>query len=553
MAKVIEAKFNGGIFACTEPSWKWDYGDRLVFSDIELPASYEVHFANKTVGTSVTVLGDENGVVIPAQFFVPGSVIYAWIFLVDGENGYTKYQVVMPILDRAQPSNEQPTPAQQSALDDAVARLNEAAEEMEQSAMTPEEREKLSGIEAGAEVNAIEKIYAWDRIRQEYVALPIVNKSVDIPRRADAIVPVPFTLTGDLDDLSVTSPVSPSDVLNEEYEDDRIEAKLANGSLYAGRMLLLDSCSDESIAYSGVIDVDDSAITYLYIFGNPSTDEWFSFASSVPTVEGVDNALADIVSVPDGGTVGQVLSRTADDGLAWVDQSGGGGGTSDYNDLSNKPQIAGVTLSGNKSLADLDIAAASDIPTVPVQSVNGKVGAVVLSASDVGAGTYSKPSGGIPKADLAYPVQNSLRKADSAYQKPSGGIPATDLASGVIPSVPSASSATPQALGTASAGSSTDYSRADHVHAKPTYSKSDVGLGNVDNVQQYSATNPPPYPVTSVNGQTGAVTLSIPSTASDVGAVAVAQGVAHAGEFVVVGSDGNVTTMSLSTWSAGSY
>ena len=50
-------------------------------------------------------------------------------------------------------------------------------------------------------------------------------------------------------------------------------------------------------------------------------------------------------------------------------------------------------------------------------------------------------------------------------------------------------------------------------------SKSDIGLGNVDNVQQYSASNPPPYPVTSVNSQTGAVTLSIPSTASDVGAL----------------------------------
>lgn len=60
-------------------------------------------------------------------------------------------------------------------------------------------------------------------------------------------------------------------------------------------------------------------------------------------------------------------------------------------------------------------------------------------------------------------------------------------------------------------------------------------------------------PVSSVNGQTGAVTLSIPSTAADVGAVAVSQGVAHAGEFVVVGSDGNVTTMTLSTWQGGNY
>ena len=39
-------------------------------------------------------------------------------------------------------------------------------------------------------------------------------------------------------------------------------------------------------------------------------------------------------------------------------------------------------------------------------------------------------------------------------------------------------------------------------------------LGNVDNVRQYSAANPPPYPVTSVNGHSGAVNLN----ASDVGA-----------------------------------
>lgn len=48
-----------------------------------------------------------------------------------------------------------------------------------------------------------------------------------------------------------------------------------------------------------------------------------------------------------------------------------------------------------------------------------------------------------------------------------------------------------------------------------TLTASDIGLGNVDNVQQYSASNPPPYPVTSVNSKTGAVSL----TYSDVGAV----------------------------------
>ena len=41
----------------------------------------------------------------------------------------------------------------------------------------------------------------------------------------------------------------------------------------------------------------------------------------------------------------------------------------------------------------------------------------------------------------------------------------------------------------------------------------------MDNVKQYSASNPPPYPVTSVNGSTGAVSLN----ASDVGAVSKTQ------------------------------
>ena len=125
----------------------------------------------------------------------------------------------------------------------------------------------------------------------------------------------------------------------------------------------------------------------------------------------------------------------------------GGGGTSNYNDLINKPSINGVTLSGNKSLSDLGAASAADVTakytkpsggipasdlasavqtslgkadtalqSAPVTSVNSKTGAVTLTASDVGAGTYTKPSGGIPASDLASAVQTSLGKADTALQ-----------------------------------------------------------------------------------------------------------------------------------------
>lgn len=42
--------------------------------------------------------------------------------------------------------------------------------------------------------------------------------------------------------------------------------------------------------------------------------------------------------------------------------------------------------------------------------------------------------------------------------------------------------------------------------------KSDVGLGNVDNVRQYSTSNPPPYPVQSVDGAAGAVVTNAVKT-----------------------------------------
>ena len=121
-------------------------------------------------------------------------------------------------------------------------------------------------------------------------------------------------------------------------------------------------------------------------------------------------------AIPPSGTTGQVLAKksNADYDLEWVDQSGGGGGggTSNYNELSNKPQIGGVTLSGNKTLHDLG-AATED-------AVNAK---------------YTKPGTGIPASDLASDVQTAIGNANSAYQKPGSGIPASDLASGVIPDV----------------------------------------------------------------------------------------------------------------------
>lgn len=47
--------------------------------------------------------------------------------------------------------------------------------------------------------------------------------------------------------------------------------------------------------------------------------------------------------------------------------------------------------------------------------------------------------------------------------------------------------------------------------------------------------------------------VAFPATASDVGAVAADQGVANAGKFMVVGSDGVVAPVAMSAWQGGSY
>ena len=61
--------------------------------------------------------------------------------------------------------------------------------------------------------------------------------------------------------------------------------------------------------------------------------------------------------------------------MATMPNGGGSGGTTDYNDLSNKPQINNIELSGNKSLSDLGITNfsgdyndLSNKPTIPTKT-----------------------------------------------------------------------------------------------------------------------------------------------------------------------------------------
>ena len=162
-----------------------------------------------------------------------------------------------------------------------------------------------------------------------------------------------------------------------------------------------------------------------------------------------------------------------------------GGGTADsveWNNVLDKPTtIAGYGITDAKienGTITLGNQTITPLTSAPVTSVNSKTGAVVLTANDVGA---------LP-ADTVIPTVND---ATLTIRRNSVDV------------------------GSFTANSANDV----NIDINVPTDKSDIGLGNVDNVKQYSDTNPPPYPVTSVNGHTGAVTVhEVPSvTTSDNG------------------------------------
>lgn len=89
-----------------------------------------------------------------------------------------------------------------------------------------------------------------------------------------------------------------------------------------------------------------------------------SEAETAPTVESLDDV---IITDPQNA---EVLKYDAEQ-QKWINgtASGGGGGTSDYTDLTNKPQINGVTLAGDKSLSDLGIVEATELTNAQIDTI----------------------------------------------------------------------------------------------------------------------------------------------------------------------------------------
>ena len=469
--------------------WQWDTGRTLaVDADCQ-----QVHFSNKVFGRSIDVDVIDGVSIIPDILLQTDKDLNAWAFVGTAENGYTKISKTFKVNRRNKPADYVFTPPDQTSLEEIKERIDALEEKQDPDAIK----------------NAVDDYLANNPIMVKETD-PTVPEWAKQPTPPDVKIPdkLPnphsITFTGAVDasydgsnPVEIKIPDSGGNVdltgyATEQYVKDYAQPKgdyltevpegYAKTEDIPTKVSELDNDSGyltEHQSLKGYAKTEDIPTKPEDIGAQPSGNYLTEVPSGYATEEFVKNKIAeaelggeevDLSGYAQKSELPTKVSQLQNDSgyLTAVPD-----GYAKTEDIPKNPADIGAQPEG-------DYALRSEIPSVPVKSVNGKTGAVSLTATDVKA----RPDSWMPTAsDVgALPNTTKIPSKISDLVNDSGyitGYTETD------PTVP------------AWAKQST----------KPSYSKSEVGLGNVANERQYSANNPPPYPVTSVNGKTGAVII----------------------------------------------
>lgn len=132
--------------------YQYDRGDVLKLIGLTLPTGCQVHFGFSANGKSKPVLLSNGEAVIPQEFTNIGAPIYAWVYVSGEDYGATKKTIKIPVAHRGEITDEEPTPEQESTIDQYIALLQETTAEVE------ENYTELSG-EVGDLKSAVEDVY----------------------------------------------------------------------------------------------------------------------------------------------------------------------------------------------------------------------------------------------------------------------------------------------------------------------------------------------------------------------------------------------------------
>ena len=101
----------------------------------DMPATYRLDFSNdEHHGTALPVYCGSEGGEVPEELIDTGKDIFVWFFYIGDGFGKSEYKWRIPNKCKPKTEQDEPTPSQQSSIDQLIVRSNEAVESAEQSA-----------------------------------------------------------------------------------------------------------------------------------------------------------------------------------------------------------------------------------------------------------------------------------------------------------------------------------------------------------------------------------------------------------------------------------
>lgn len=284
---VIKAHFGAQKEVTTAPVWQYDYGQILEIDGIpNLPSTFEIHYSNsKARGTAKRWIGYNGAAEVLDEYFVSGADIWCFIVLHEGANdGETEYIIHIPVKERSQSEDAQPTPVQRDIVTEAIAALNTAV------------------AQCGAYVEHYPTVvdgywYVWDEASEQFVStgVPATGNGIASARlNSDYTLTLVFT-----DGTSFTTPIS---IRGEKGEPGEPGAKGDPGAKGEPGATGNGIASIAKTATVGLVDTytitftDGTTTTFDVTNGTAAIDDTLSIAGRAADAKAVGDKIADVKS-----------------------------------------------------------------------------------------------------------------------------------------------------------------------------------------------------------------------------------------------------------------
>ena len=149
VTKIIRGVVESGGYTITSAITQWDYGWQFIPEIDDLPPTYRLDFSNdEHHGTALPVYCGSEGGEVPEELIDTGKDIFVWFFYIGDDFGKSEYKWRIPNKCKPKTEQDEPTPSQQSSIDQAISVVNDAVETVEQKASEADQSERSASDDA---------------------------------------------------------------------------------------------------------------------------------------------------------------------------------------------------------------------------------------------------------------------------------------------------------------------------------------------------------------------------------------------------------------------